>query len=86
MYLASRAQCEELRSTLSKREQDIVCAERLEQLRLKEEQAKEIKAHDDLYAQLWEKDRQEKVGLKSRPLLYESTNKSASHTQQMSSL
>ena len=38
-----------------------MCAERLEQLRLKEEEAKERKAHDDLYAQLWEKDRQEKV-------------------------
>lgn len=58
-----RAQCEELRTTLSKREQDIVCAERLEQLKLKGEEAKEQKAYDEMYAQLWEKDRQEKVGL-----------------------
>ncbi|XP_076465086.1 cilia- and flagella-associated protein 53-like [Babylonia areolata] len=61
-----RAQCEELRSTLSKREQDIVCAERIEQLRLKEIEAKEKKAHDDLYAQLWEKDRQEKMAREER--------------------
>ncbi|KAK7115865.1 cilia- and flagella-associated protein 53-like [Littorina saxatilis] len=61
-----RAQCEELRTTLSKREQDIVCAERLEQLKLKGEEAKEQKAYDEMYAQLWEKDRQEKMAREER--------------------
>jgi len=61
-----RDQCEELRSTLSKREQDIVCAERLEQLRQKDDAAREKKAYDAMYAQLWEKDRQEKMAREER--------------------
>lgn len=61
-----REQCEELRSTLSKREQDLVCAERQEQLKQKEELDKERKAYDDLYADLWEKDRLEKVAREER--------------------
>ncbi|KAK3098560.1 hypothetical protein FSP39_020643 [Pinctada imbricata] len=51
-----RNQCEELRSTLSKRQQDEVCVERLEQLRIKEEMQREKKQEDAMYAHLWEQD------------------------------
>lgn len=61
-----RAQCEELRSTLSKRHQDQVCLERLEQLRHKEEIQKEKKAFDDMYAQLWEQDMLAKAAREER--------------------
>lgn len=61
-----RSQNEELRSTLSKREQDLVCAERLEQLKEKENLDKVQKAHDDMYAELWEKDRLEKMAREER--------------------
>lgn len=61
-----KAQCEELRSTLSKREQDIVCAERIEQLRFRDDQKREQKAYDDMYADLWEQDRQEKMAREER--------------------
>ena len=46
---------------MSKREQDLVCAERVEQLRLRAEEEEKKKAYDDLHAKLWEKDRQEKA-------------------------
>lgn len=61
-----RAQCEELRSTLSKRHQDQVCLERLEQLRQKEELAQEKRAHEAMYAKLWEQDMLEKAAREER--------------------
>lgn len=51
-----RNQCEELRSTLSKRQQDEVCAERLEQIRIKEVMEDEKRQEDQMYAHLWEQD------------------------------
>ena len=62
----SRAQCEELRSTLSKRHQDQVCLERLEQLRQKEQIAYEKKVHEDMYAKLWEQDMLAKAAREER--------------------
>lgn len=56
IYLIFRNQCEELRSTLSKRQQDEVCVERLEQLRIKEEIEMEKKEQEAMYAKLWEQD------------------------------
>ncbi|XP_067667219.1 cilia- and flagella-associated protein 53-like [Haliotis asinina] len=61
-----RNQCEELRSTLSKRQQDQVCAERLDQLRYKEEIEIEKAAQDQMYAQLWEEDRLKKAEREER--------------------
>ncbi|KAH9524685.1 hypothetical protein Btru_027525 [Bulinus truncatus] len=61
-----KAQCEELRSTLSKRHQDQVCLERLEQLRHKEEIAQEEKAISDMYDKLWEQDMLEKAAREER--------------------
>ena len=54
--LLCRNQCEELRSTLSKRQQDEVCAERLEQIRIKEEMEEEKRHEEKMYAHLWEQD------------------------------
>ena len=51
-----RNQCEELRSTISKREQDSVASERMEQLRIKEEQSRQKEAEEQMYAQLWYED------------------------------
>lgn len=64
--LLSRNQCEELRSTLSKRQQDQVCVERLEQLRIKEEIEREKQANEIMYAELWEKDRLAKAAKEER--------------------
>lgn len=61
-----RAQCEELRSTLSKRHQDTVCLERLEQLRQKEQIAHEKRAQEDMYAKLWEQDMLAKAAREER--------------------
>lgn len=52
-----RDQCEELRSTLSKRQQDEVCVERLQQLRVKDAISQAKREEDDMYARLWEEDR-----------------------------
>lgn len=51
-----RNQCEELRSTLSKRQQDEVCVERLEQIRIKEIMEDEKRQEEQMYAHLWEQD------------------------------
>ncbi|XP_076444011.1 cilia- and flagella-associated protein 53-like [Babylonia areolata] len=64
-----REQCEELRSTLSKREQDRVCAERVEQLWEKEQQARDKKAQDDMFHQLMLNDIQEKMAREEREAL-----------------
>ena len=57
-----RNQCEELRSTLSKRQQDQVCAERLEQLKMRDQQRLDKMEEDRMYAHLWEQDRLKKAG------------------------
>lgn len=49
----NREQCEELRSTLSKRQQDQISAERMEQLRIKEQQKMREIEDDKVYAKLW---------------------------------
>jgi len=56
-----RNQCEELRSTVSKREMDQIAAERMEQLRIKSEREEEQKAEDEMYAELWYADMQAKA-------------------------
>ncbi|XP_071169763.1 cilia- and flagella-associated protein 53-like [Mytilus edulis] len=61
-----RDQCEELRSTLSKRQQDEVCVERLEQLRVKDELNHAKRVEDDMYAKLWEEDRLAKAAREER--------------------
>lgn len=48
-----RDQCEELRSTQSKRHQDEVAVERLEQLRIKSAMESQQKEEDDMYAEMW---------------------------------
>lgn len=52
-----RDQCEEMRSILVKRNQDDVCLERAEQLRLKAEQRERQKQGERMYARMWEDDR-----------------------------
>ncbi|XP_053406176.1 cilia- and flagella-associated protein 53-like [Mercenaria mercenaria] len=61
-----RNQCEELRSTLSKRQQDEVCVERLEQIRIKEEIEQERKQEEQMYARLWEEDMLAKAAREER--------------------
>lgn len=61
-----RNQCEELRSTLSKRQQDEVCVERLEQIRIKGEMEEEQKIEDAMYARLWEEDMLAKAAREER--------------------
>lgn len=61
-----RDQCEELRSTLSKRQQDEVCVERLEQLRVRDEQARAKMEEDAMYAKLWEEDMLAKAAREER--------------------
>jgi len=48
-----REQCEELRSTMSKRHQDQVAAERLEQLKIKDSMESAQKEEDKLWSDLW---------------------------------
>jgi hypothetical protein len=55
-----RDECEELRSTLSRRHQDEVFTERSEQIRMKEDQKKHDQEIEAMYADLWEKDVQAK--------------------------
>ncbi|XP_053313939.1 cilia- and flagella-associated protein 53 [Spea bombifrons] len=56
-----REQCEDLRSLRSQIHQNEVCTERKAQLVLKEELNRQRKEEDNLFAQLWEKDRMAKV-------------------------
>ena len=60
LILYYRDQCEDLRSILSKRHQDEVCRDRAEQLRLKEEERKKERRVEEMYARLWDEDRQTK--------------------------
>ena len=54
--LLNREQCEELRSTMSKRQQDEVAAERIDQLRIKAHMEEDQRAEDQMYADLWHAD------------------------------
>ncbi|ESO89587.1 hypothetical protein LOTGIDRAFT_204314 [Lottia gigantea] len=56
-----REQCEELRSTVSKRTQDQICVERLEQLQIKNHLEDAQREEDAMYAELWKKDMLEKA-------------------------
>lgn len=55
-----RDQCEELRATLSKRNQNLVIKERDEQIRIKEELTKQEQKEEKMFADLWEKDHHSK--------------------------
>ena len=59
--LIFRNQCEELRSTMSKRLQDEIAVERLEQMRLKDEEKLRSKEEDDMYAKMWYADMEAKA-------------------------
>ena len=59
-------QCEELRSVLSRRHQDQVCAERQHQLNLQAEIERERQAEEEMYAELWERDRLAKAAREER--------------------
>lgn len=59
-FYFDRDQCEDLRSILSKRHQDEVCRDRAEQLRLKQEEKKREQEVEQMYAKLWDDDRQAK--------------------------
>ncbi|XP_050400644.1 cilia- and flagella-associated protein 53 [Patella vulgata] len=61
-----REECEELRSTVSKRAQDQICAERLEQMQMKEQFEDEKRIEDAMYADLWNKDMLEKAEKEER--------------------
>ncbi|XP_065910618.1 cilia- and flagella-associated protein 53-like [Dysidea avara] len=52
-----RDQCEELRATLSKRNQDMIIRERDEQIRIKEQLTKQQQQEEKMFAELWEEDR-----------------------------
>ncbi|KAM5192864.1 cilia- and flagella-associated protein 53 [Mantella aurantiaca] len=56
-----REQCEELRTLKSRMHQTEVCTERMAQLVLKEELEKQRKEEENLFAELWERDRLAKV-------------------------
>ncbi len=51
-----REECEELRSTLTRRHMDEVCLERGDQLRIKAEIDEQNKADEQMYADLWHQD------------------------------
>jgi len=51
-----REECEELRSTLTRRHMDEVCMERSDQLRIKAEMEQQSKDEEKMYADLWHKD------------------------------
>lgn len=55
-----RNQCEELRATVTKRHQDQVCRERAEQVHFKQVERRHKEQEEQMYAQLWEEDRQAK--------------------------
>ena len=52
-----RNECEELRGTLCKRQQDEVAAERMDQLKEKAELERQKQEQEEMYAKLWEEDR-----------------------------
>ncbi|XP_072272553.1 cilia- and flagella-associated protein 53 [Pyxicephalus adspersus] len=56
-----REQCEELRALKSRMHQNEVCTERMAQLALKEELERQRKEEENLFAELWERDRLAKV-------------------------
>nr|CAB3228135.1 coiled-coil domain-containing protein 11-like [Phallusia mammillata] len=52
-----REQCEELRGVLSRRHQDEVCIDRMNQLAIKSDLERRRQEEERMYAELWEKDR-----------------------------
>lgn len=66
IFFQIREECEELRATLTRRHMDEVCMERKEQLRMKAVMDENQKALDDMYADLWEQDRQAKAAREER--------------------
>ena len=56
-----RSQCEELRSTMSKRTQDEVSAELVFQMKEKLDSQKQKEEEEKMYADLWEADMMAKV-------------------------
>lgn len=61
-----RSQCEELRSTVSKRAQDEIAAERLEQIKLKKVLEKEKEDEEAFFADLWEQEQRKKAEREER--------------------
>ena len=53
MLFNFRNQCEELRSTMSKRQQDEIAAERMDQLRVKDEMAEFEREQEQVYTDMW---------------------------------
>ena len=60
-FCLRRDQCEELRSTRSKRMHDQVVIERMEQLALKEERDQRDRMEEQMFADLWHADMMAKV-------------------------
>ena len=60
-FIPIRGQCEELRSTMSKRRQDEVAAERMDQLRIKAQMEQDHVEEEQMYAQLWYQDMMSKA-------------------------
>ncbi len=61
LYLITREQCEELRSTMSKRQQDLVAAERMKQLQIKDDMEAAQRADEQMFADLWRADMEAKA-------------------------
>ncbi|XP_077988952.1 cilia- and flagella-associated protein 53-like [Glandiceps talaboti] len=61
-----RNECEELRATLSRRHQDEVCTERMKQLEIKDDMARQRQREEQMYADLWEQDRMAKAAREER--------------------
>ncbi|XP_038077706.1 cilia- and flagella-associated protein 53-like [Patiria miniata] len=61
-----REECEELRSTLTRRHMDEVCLERGEQLRIKADMDQQSQAEEKMYADLWHQDMLAKAAREER--------------------
>ncbi|NP_001171797.1 coiled-coil domain-containing protein 11-like [Saccoglossus kowalevskii] len=61
-----REECEELRSTLTRRHQDEVCTERMKQLELKDQMEQQRLEDERMYAYMWEQDRLAKAAREER--------------------
>uniref|UniRef100_H2Z3F5 Trichohyalin-plectin-homology domain-containing protein n=1 Tax=Ciona savignyi TaxID=51511 RepID=H2Z3F5_CIOSA len=61
-----REQCEELRGVLSRRHQDEVCIDRMQQLAVKSDLERRKQEEEAMYAELWEKDRLAKAAREER--------------------
>ena len=65
-WLTCREECEELRSTLTRRHMDEVCLERSDQLRIKAEIDEQHHADEKMYADLWHQDMLAKAAREER--------------------